>query len=330
MQNCDTLTTSCRKWSERLWDLLCFCSLIGIWPRWIEPQTLKITELKIPFVKLPKDLEGLRIVAFSDLHMRPTLSAAFLEKITRKIELLKPDLILFLGDFICYSNLDEPDRLRKFFCSFKAPYGCYAVLGNHDYAENVSINEEGFYDVVDPSKSSVFMRAWKRLSSKTKLKKTATPLVKNIALHQSLIALINSTPFTLLHNESKLIPIKGTYLNVCGIGEYLLQRALPDIAYKNYNSSFPGITLLHNPDGFPLLTSYPGNLVISWHTHGGQINLPWVGDKLAMLENPRFKKGLFFENEKWLYVNRGVAGAMPFRWFAPPEIVSITLENANG
>src|ERR1700733_5069401 len=198
---------SSSKLAEHLWDLWCLCSIVGIWPRWIEPQLVNVTHLHLPIANLPLPLQDLHIVAFSDIHMRSNLSPHFLQKVHNKIQQLKPDILVFLGDFICYSKLTVPDRLQKFFNSLQAPFGCYAVLGNHDYAHNVSINSEGYYDIVDPTEKNFFFKAWTRLTTKSEFKKAATEKAKAVDFHQNLISLLKLTPFTLLHNETKVIPI---------------------------------------------------------------------------------------------------------------------------
>jgi len=123
--------------------------------------------------------------------------------------------------------------------------------------------------------------------------------------------------------------IKDACLNVCGLGEYSLNKCCPEIAFKTYDVNSPGIVLAHNPDSMPMLMDFPGDIILCGHTHGGQINLPWFWKKFTLLENMQFKKGLFQIHNKWLYVNRGVGSVMPFRWFALPEIALITLEKDN-
>ena len=55
--------------------------------------------------------------------------------------------MLFLGDFLCDGLLDSSEKLTAFLNQFSPPLGAYAVLGNHDYDEPVSINAAGDYDV---------------------------------------------------------------------------------------------------------------------------------------------------------------------------------------
>lgn len=313
--------------SDSLWNIFCATSLLGIWPRFIEPQLICTTRISISIPNLPSALQGFKILQFSDLHLNHHVTNSFLKKLTKKIHALKPDLIAFTGDFLCYSSMQDPTRLKTLLCSFHAPYGCYAILGNHDYAECVSINDEGKYDLIDTASSSLG-KAFKRLFTTITLKKTITERAKNIPFHTELIELLAKTPFKLLHNMTVPIFIKNKVLNICGLGEYMLGRFHPKEAFQNYDVNCPGIILLHNPDAVPYLKNYPGEIVLCGHTHGGQVNLPWMWKKFTLLENPQFKKGLLKIDDKWMYVNRGIGSILPFRWFSPPELLLLTLEKA--
>lgn len=310
-----------------LWDLWCIASIVGIWPRFIEPKLISTTQLKLKIPNLPKALNGFKIAQFSDLHLQPNTSDAFLNKISQKIRSLSPDLIAFTGDFICYGKMDDQERrIQKFLNTFHAPYGCYAVLGNHDYNGCVSINEKGDYDVVEDS--APLLKAFKRMFSSTTLTKKITEKAKAIPLQHQLLNAIQNTPFTLLHNSSTVIKVKDSGLNICGLGEYMLDKCHPENAFQLYQNDLPGIVLTHNPDSIPLLLNYPGEVILCGHTHGGQVNLPWLWKKFTLLENMNFKKGLHHINNKWAYINRGVGGILQFRWFSPPEILLLTLESS--
>lgn len=309
--------------SQFLWDLWCTVSLIGIWPRFIEPNLISLTRITLPIAGL-KESASLKIVQFSDLHFNLESSDHFLNKLTRKILNESPDVIVFTGDFLCYSKLEEADKLKKFLNNLHAPYGCFAILGNHDYENFVSINENGEYDVINNS-ASTLTRGFKRLFSKIKLIGKVTDKAKNTNMHPGLLDLIKETPFQLLHNETKVLTIKGIKLNLCGLGEYSLGKCLPEKAFEHYNIESAGIILSHNPDSLSLLKDYPGDIILSGHTHGGQINLPGFREKFLALENPKLKRGLVTENHKKIYINRGIGSVMKFRWFSMPEILSLTL-----
>lgn len=322
-----TTPESSFSFTDIFWDAFCICSVVGIWPRFVEPRLIMTTRLSLPVWNLSDALIGFKILQFSDLHLNQHMSDAYLKRISQKITALKPDLIAFTGDFLCYSAMGDPERLRRFLCSLKAPYGCYAILGNHDYAEFVSVNDAGEYDRIDNS-SSLLGQAFRRLTKNITLKKTVTQQAKGIKQHAELINLLAETPFKLLHNRTVSISVNGSTLNICGLGEYMLGRFDPQEAFKYYDNNAPGIILLHNPDGVPYLKEYPGDIVLSGHTHGGQVNLPWMWKKFTLLENMEFKKGLLKVGDKWVYVNRGIGSVLPFRWFSTPELLLLTLEKA--
>lgn len=309
-----------------IWDLACCLSIIGIWPRFIEPNLLNTRHLRIGIPNLPKVLEGFTLLQFSDLHLHSQVSNRFIEKIIRKIQELRPDVILFTGDFLCFGELEDKQLLQRFLNSLVAPYGCYAILGNHDYAQAVSFNNAGDYDTMN-QKPSVLLKGLKRLFGSLTPTGRVTERAKAVPLHQELVALLKNTPFELLHNQTKTVSVKGSALNICGLGEYMLGRCDPSTAFEGYNPAYPGVILAHNPDSVPLLMTYPGDLILSGHTHGGQINLPGIWKKYTVMENLAYAKGgLYSLDGKWLYVSRGVGSVLPFRWHSVPELVHITLE----
>lgn len=316
-----------KQWSEWAWDIWCIASIIGIWPRFIEPRLLRTTRLTLPISDLPSALQGLKILHFSDLHWHAQFSSRFQKKIIREINALEPDLILFTGDFLCRSKLENAEGLRVILESLKAPVGCFAVLGNHDYEQFVTINQEGDYDVDASSSDTMIVKGFRRLLRSVPLTKKVTERAQRLGCHEELVKLLEQTSFQLLNNTTKLVACNGHWINICGLGEYTLAKWRPDEAFKNYNAKYPGIILCHNPDTLKGLKSYPGDLILSGHTHGGQINLPWLWKRFTLIEHPEFKRGLKRLGKKWAYINRGISGVMKFRWFASPELTLITLGN---
>lgn len=308
-----------------LWDLWCIVSVVGLWPRFVEPKLLTKTSLHLPIAQLPEPLVGFKILQLSDIHLNPQMSNCFLNRIVHAATAFVPDMVVFTGDFLCYSQFADKERLKTFLNHFSAPYGCFAILGNHDYAAPVSINAEGDYDIID-RETSQFSKGLERLFFKGRVSGKSTAAVQKIGFHEELIAFLKETPFQLLHNETIQIVVNGAILNVTGLGDHSLGRSLPDVAFEKYDTHHPGIILSHNPDTFPTLKNYPGDLVLSGHTHGGQINLPIIWKKLSLMEYPEYKSGYHTLGTKQLYVSKGLGNITPFRWFAPPELVQITLE----
>jgi predicted MPP superfamily phosphohydrolase len=328
-----TQSPSSRKLSSRLaekaWNLWCLGSVIGIWPRFIEPYCLTTRRLSLPIPQLPSRLEGLKILQFSDLHLNHQLPNFFLKKIAKRIGQLSPDLIVFTGDFLCCSRPPDEKRLCDFLCALSAPLGCYAVLGNHDYSHFVSINDQGEYDCIERDGPPIIKGFQRLFSPLTALKKKTTERAYRLDFQEDLIRALRKTPFRLLHNETVQVPVGDTSLNLCGLGEYQLAHFRPEEAFRSYDRNYPGIILSHNPDTFPLLENYPGELILSGHTHGGQIYLPGIWKRLTQMENLQYRSGLFQFANKYGYVNRGIGATLKFRWFAPPELTLIELRGCS-
>lgn len=259
--------------------------------------------------------------------MNDQLPEKFLREVISLSKKLKPDLILFTGDFLCYGHLTHPTQLKNFLNSFSAPLGCFAVPGNHDYSQYVGVNAEGDYDLLKtlPSEpKKVFTRFFK----KKKVTGRFSPRLKHIQENLELKNLLKETPFILLENTTVTIPIQNTFLNICGVGEYSAGRLLPERAFSTYDHRYPGIILCHNPDGVSLLENFPGELILAGHNHGGQVNLPGLIGRFMLVEHPEYRAGLYRLKERFLYVNRGLHGVLRFRFRASPEITLFTLGRA--
>lgn len=314
--------------SEWLWDAWCICSIVGIWPRFIEPNLLATRQLSLPIQNLPPALQGLKILQISDLHLNKGTTDYFLKKILNTINQTTPDLIVFTGDFLCYGRFPDKERLQKFFEAIPlAPLGNFAILGNHDYEKYVLVNEEGNYDTFKKSQEkSTIIRGFERLAKELPVTGNHTKEALHVPLNQELISFLEKTNFTLLYNRSITLPVGNSKLNLCGLGEHMVGKCLPKEAFSQYDKNYPGIILVHNPDAIQHLKEYPGDVILCGHTHGGQVNLPWMRDRFIVLEDRRYIKGAYRDNQRHIYVNRGLGGVMNFRWFSRPEILLLELE----
>jgi predicted MPP superfamily phosphohydrolase len=86
--------------------------------------------------------------------------------------------------------------------------------------------------------------------------------------------------------------------------------------------------LCHRPNLFPLCARAGAQLVLSGHTHGGQIALSRTLTPARLL-GP-YTMGFFREHGSQLYVHRGlgVVGGMPLRLGSAPEIALLTLRRS--
>jgi predicted MPP superfamily phosphohydrolase len=304
-------------YDRALFDLFCISTGIGIWPRFIEPQLLFTTRLKVPLkgLKSPR-----RIVQISDLHFGKHSSDRFFNRVLTAVNALSPDLIALTGDFICNGKMHDRNALFSFLKMLKAPHGLFAVLGNHDYEKGVGIDQEGNYGVVD--RKGPVLQGLARLVNQTTIHGGFSEEALRLKVNPVLIDVFDEAGVVLLKDRTTCI---ADHFNLTGVSEYMTGQIDEGRAFQGYQACLPGILLCHNPDAIPHLLHHPFSLVLSGHTHGGQINLPWIRKKLTMMQYPRYFKGLIQEAGKTIYISRGLGSVMNFRFFAPPEIVCIDL-----
>lgn len=317
------MDNSRKSFLDWVWDVLCAVSLVGIWPRFIEPRLLFTVQRDVFIPDLPPGLEGLKVVHFSDLHVNNLLLSSFLHKIAKKISALSPDLVLFSGDLLSYSILTREEELSSFFRKIASPLGTFACLGNHDYGTYVSLNESGV-PIEGPPPNHAVLQGFARLFGHTSpdKRKALSPQ----KFHEGLLEFYQKNDVTLLHNETVQVGRRGHLINLTGLGDLIAGHLHPSDAFKNWNFRYPGIVFAHTPDCYPYLKNYPGNLFLFGHTHGGAIFLPFFWDKITPLINKIFRSGLFERDNRTLFVNRGTGSTFPFRLFAPPQIALFTLK----
>jgi len=125
--------------------------------RFIETGMLFVEEVKIESSRVPASLSGLKVVQFSDLHYLTTFDHAYLDKLVSKINLTKPDIVVFTGDLldsgISYRDEDYEDLinvLTKIECEISK----YYVKGEEDYKVEKAdyiLSSAGFINLTNES-----------------------------------------------------------------------------------------------------------------------------------------------------------------------------------
>jgi uncharacterized protein len=285
-----------------LFFILSFLAVIKgiIWGRF----DFKVNKLQLSFQNLPAKFDGLKIVQVSDFHIGSFIGNA--KKLQHGIDLVnreKPDIIFFTGDLVTI-HADEVVQFIPVLSQLKAGLGTYSILGNHAY------NGKDYFH-------------WNKVDSPETNR-------KKIINHHKTIG------FDILLNESRTISIDGQAISIVGIENwgYLpfpqagdIDKALYDVDPDSFK-----ILLSHDPSFWEakVINGYPVELTLSGHTHGMQ-----MGIKICKYEwspssfkYPRWG-GLYHENGKFLYVNRGFGHVIySARIGMPPEITSFTLRKA--
>jgi predicted MPP superfamily phosphohydrolase len=136
---------------------------------------------------------------------------------------------------------------------------------------------------------------------------------------------IRAQGWTLLDDRTVEIERNGATFRLSGI-ESPWSRSSKPLDYIPDDARKLEIILSHTPDEFPRLVARHPHLVLSGHTHGGQICLPFFGPAVVpSIYGRKYTAGLFREKESFLYVSKGVGSYPPIRLFCDPEVTVIEL-----
>jgi predicted MPP superfamily phosphohydrolase len=258
----------------------------------IEPQILVVTRVQVTHPKAPP----MKIAVISDAHIGPYKGEAFLQKVVKKMNGLLPDLVLMSGDFV-FTRSADPNELAPF-SDINAPLGAFAVLGNHDVGEYQS-------------------PTGKRYSGENRGENIAQKL--------------EDFGVNVLRNKHVILSLPNANVAIAGIDDLWT-------GYHDLPQSFRGIPddtftilLSHNPSVIDVKESTAADLIVSGHTHGGQLRIPNIGPftELHTSLGKQFDQGVFpLEDGRTLAITRGVGeSSARTRLFAWPEIMVIELRS---
>jgi hypothetical protein len=131
---------------------------------------------------------------------------------------------------------------------------------------------------------------------------------------------LDRSGFDLRH---KAIPIQrgGARIWLAGAGDLWEDDVGVDRAFQNVPPEECKIVLAHNPDTADFDFSARIDLMISGHTHGGQIDFPFLGTLVLPVKNKRYISGYLKTGRMGLYISRGIGwGVLPVRYNCSPEI----------
>lgn len=141
---------------------------------------------------------------------------------------------------------------------------------------------------------------------------------------------LEDTGFKILNNENELIEIEGENINLIGVTDLFSLNFDLDESVKDINNNHPRILLSHNPEIFDFIKiDHSIDLILSGHTHSGQIMLPIIGPVLPMPVSRRWlTRGVFKLNEKTqLFISQGIGhSGTRLRIGTDNEIAIITLK----
>jgi predicted MPP superfamily phosphohydrolase len=281
--------------------------LLLVYSYFIEPHRLVINEQEIRIKTWKTAFDGLKIVAISDIHGGSNgVDQNKLREVVAAANSQNADLIVLLGDYVSQvggrdktgqralrMNVDE---IASGLAGLKSRYGVFAVLGNHD----------GWHDTA------------------------------------SIAAAFSGQGYKVLDGEVAEVEANGSRLRILGLKDHLAidsWRSFADDARKLLaptEGKGDVIVLEHSPDVAPIITSErliskDLKLMISGHTHGGQIWLPVFGRPIVPSSyGQKYAAGHINDNGLDIFVTTGIGTSiLPFRFMVPPEIAVLTIRSAN-
>lgn len=265
-----------------------FGALGGLgYARYYEAERLEIGEAIVPLSGETRP--GLKLLHLSDLHASGVVTIDYIERSLLRALQWRPDVICLTGDFIT-EKYTRPRELARALRRLSDAAPCFASLGNHDGGQWAGEEGNGYGDI------------------------------------QWISEVLRDGGVTLLQNRSAQLYKDGWRLEFVGLGDLWSGHFDPPSAFAKMADDSTKVVLSHNPDTKDLLTENRWQLMLSGHTHGGQLRVPWVGaTPFAPVRDRRFVAGLHSWQDRWLHVTRGVGSVYGLRINCPPEISFLTL-----
>lgn len=261
----------------------------------IERHWIEFSHSDATIPGLHSAFDGFRAVQISDIHFDEFTESFFLRDAVTRVNALNPDIVLLTGDFVTHSPISK--RVFK-----RGAWECAAILnqltcssrfacfGNHD----ILVGKEGI----------------------------------GAALTANAITVVNNSCVPVERGDGRFWlaaledPLEG---------KPDLEAAIPNFIRKAPDE--PVVLLCHAPDyADQLLAQSAGRsvaLMLSGHTHGGQIRLPFIGALNLPEMGKKYVEGWYRLGNLQLHVNRGLGTVgLPFRFDCPPEISVITLHSS--
>ncbi len=244
---------------------------------------------KVTRREVPLGLGGgrLKLLQLSDFHADPMPLDHF-GKCIRAGLAEKPDLVCLTGDFIT-KKYDQWDAYAAQLTEIAKAAPTFAILGNHDGGR------------------------WARHSGYADTKLVREMLAK--------------AGVQLLHNEADRFENANGRITLAGLGDLWAEEMDPAsvLGGRRRERDTPLVLMSHNPDTKDALRTYPWDLMLTGHTHGGQLSLPLMGEPFAPIVDKRYVRDLHRLGDRWLYITAGVGSLHTARFNCRPEISLLTL-----
>jgi hypothetical protein len=254
--------------------------------------TINVRHVVFTKKNLNPALNNFRLVFISDIHADRHTDEKRLDKYIYRVNRLKPDLVLIGGDMISASP-DYIETAAEYMGKIKAKYGVYSCRGDHDH--------------------------W---AYRNDLRKSISEVTGELAKYN----------VPMLHNENLTLNVDSAKILISFITYTYAERIKPEVLTNLLSDKKEdlNVVLAHQPEGGIPEEAAENNydLVLSGHTHGGQITFlfPFFNLSPTLIET-RYVRGDFKIGNLLLVVTRGLGMSLiPMRLNSTPEITFITIK----
>lgn len=275
-----------------------------------EPFRLRVQRHSVSPPGWPTDL-SLRVAVIADIHAcEPWMPVDRVRLIVDRANALEPDLILLLGDYglsIHFGARSIPAReWARALGDLRASLGVHAVLGNHDWLEDLDAMARGH-----------------------------GPVRNGAALVE--------VGIPVYENDVRRLEKDGRAFWLAGLGDQLARvsprrgarRGVDDLpgTLAKITDDAPVLLMAHEPDIFPEVPARVA-LTLCGHTHGGQVRLFGWAPAVPSIHGDRYAYGHIVEPDadgrpRDLVVSGGIGCThVPIRFGVPPEITLVELGGA--
>lgn len=257
-----------------------------------------ITRLRLKVPREMTALHGVTIAQVSDVHIGSYMNAERLDEISGVMNATGADFHVITGDLID-NHVNQLELADRFLRSLKPGRESFQCMGNHEY------------------------------------------IAARSADNDTIIKGLNEAGAPMLIDEARKISIGGQHFWMAGIDyprdgrrnvtkRETFRESLDATVAQMADDGAPRIVLSHHPRAFFDAREMPVDLMLSGHTHGGQIKLGRIGDAALtpILPIDYYHNGHYQHDGRQLYVNAGTGGWLPARINCPPEVTLIEFVSA--
>ena len=129
-----------------------------------------------------------------------------------------------------------------------------------------------------------------------------------------------------LRNRAEVIVRGRDELVLAGVGDLLEDEVGIDAALEGIDDRTPRLVLAHNPDTADMDYYSRVDWFICGHTHGGQVDIPFIGTPVLPVRNKKYNYGVKSNGRSKLFISKGIGWAVyPVRFNCAPEVAVLEL-----